>query len=210
MSQLKDDFDSIELPDDRYLKVLVDVHAFRDFKKRELGSIRAKLKSWVLANRGLQPENSRKAVSKRAGPPELPVRVLLQCFQARGQMRGKVQVARIAPENLEELRRERIRDAISAKGPKLEAEHRLGSVSVLVLEDSDIAISNHIVIADCVHSEVQSREYWIDEIYLVETFWPDEWLVHTLKKGSSIWPTECDNPPRAVFLPDELTDLLEA
>lgn len=124
---------AVGLPTDRYYRLFTDIHAFRPFKKRELGRI-GRLAGWVLANAGSKPPNNRKAAVIWGSPPDLPLRAMLQCCQAPGAMRGKVHVGCLVPENLEDLRLERIRAAIESMGPKLEAERRAGAVSVLVLE----------------------------------------------------------------------------
>lgn len=206
MEPLAKELNDGELPTDRRYRLFTDIRAFRPFKKRELASIRERLCGWVLANANLEPPSRRKAAVIWGYPPELPVRAMLQCCEARGAMTGKLHVGRLAPENLEDLRLERIRATIESKGPKLEAEGRAGAVSVLVLENSEIAISNHILIAECVHRQFDSSGYAVDEIYLVETDWSTEWLVHTLKLGGARWPTDTDNPPIVAFAPAELIE----
>lgn len=196
------------IPSDCRYKLHVDIHAFRQFRKSDFARIRAQLQTWVLENHNqLVPPRVGRAAVLSGGPPDLPVRVLLHCFNASGAMRGKVSLCRLAPENLEDLRQQRLHEALSKKGPKLQAEHDSGSTSVLVLEDFDIALSNEIVIGDAVHGELDESGYCVDEVYLVDTTSTMEWMVLLLKHGDSRWPTESESPPMWPFIPSELSDL---
>lgn len=194
-------------PDRRY-KLLVDVHAFRRISKSALVTTTAQLKAWVIDNLdGLDPRDHGRAAVCWGGPPDLSVRILLQCFNARGSLRGKISLARLVPENLEDLRGLRIRETIAKKGPKLHAEHVSGSIAVLVLEELDLALSNEMVIADLVHCELDESGFYVDEVYLVDTTSTTEWMSLLLKRGSCRWPTENECPPMWSFDATELSDL---
>lgn len=186
----------------------VETHAFKDTPRSRFPDIRSQIQAWVIDNLdGLDPPRRGRAAVRIADPPRLPLKVLLHCYEAFGQMQGRCSIARLAPDNLEALRRERVRATVASKGPKLHAEHVAGSKAILVLEDFDIAISNQVVIGDAIHAELDQSAYDIDEVYLVETHTPPEWTVFLLRRGSERWPTEDENPPMWTFQCNELKDL---
>lgn len=193
--------------DYRY-KLVVDIHAFGQISKSNFAKTRDQMKAWVIDNLdGLTPPRRGRAAVRCGGPPDLPVSANLYCSNASGVMRGKISLSRKAPANLEELRRQRVHQMVSAKGPKLHAEHNSGATAVLVLEDWDIAISNEVLIADAVHGELDASRYCIDDVYLVDTESTTEWNVFLLKRGELQWPSDDNGPPRWTFVPDDLRNL---
>lgn len=133
---------------------------------------------------------------------------MLRCFEGWPRSRGRVYLQRAAPENLEELRRERMRKVIATKGPKLHAAHASGAKSVLVLEDFDFMISNHVLIAEALFAELDGSKYAIDEIYLIDTHLPAEWWVMLLARGQERWPQDDESPPLWTSRQESLTDLM--
>jgi hypothetical protein len=101
-----------------------------------------------------------------------------------------------------------MRAALDKKGPKLEAENRAGATAVLILENDDPALSNHIAIASALHNELVSKAFKIDDVYLVETLNSERWSIWRLKQGEMQWPGRYENPPTWEFAPQELKNIL--
>jgi hypothetical protein len=76
---------------------------------------------------------------------------------------------RFAPSNYEALRVERTRLAIAKKLPKLQSWKNDGARSVLVLENRDLSLSNHVVVLEAAEQALQGRDDAPDEVWLVDT-----------------------------------------
>jgi hypothetical protein len=128
----------------------------------------------------------------RAVPPGFPYEVVLQrVAHWSHSMRhyGVLLVARIAPENVEELRAARLRQALDHKCPKLQRCKADGVRTVLVLEDADSSLSNHVLIGDGLAALLGERNDLPDEIYLVETA-IEPWDVRRMKYDGDLLPDD--------------------
>ncbi len=126
----------------------------------------------------------------RAQPPGFPYEVTLQreahwSYSARSE--GVLTAARFAPEDVGARRAARLRRALDGKCPKLQCCKEEGARTVLILEDGDIALSNHVLIGDGLAEPLQDRPDLPDEIYLVETA-VDTWGVRLLKYDDNHLP----------------------
>ena len=124
--------------------------------------------------------------------------------------RGILRCARYAPDN-EELkagRAERLRKALRCKCPKLQHCQEDGARTVLVLESDDIALTNHVLVGECLAVLLPERTDLPDEIYLVETE-VKFWAVCCMKFDTECWPVEHLAEP-ALFRVDDLVDLSKA
>jgi hypothetical protein len=83
--------------------------------------------------------------------------------------KGRLLAARVAPPDPEELRKERVKAALNKKLPKLTAWKDQGARSILVLENGDLILSNHILILEAVEHGLAGRTDAPDEIWLVDT-----------------------------------------
>ncbi len=92
-----------------------------------------------------------------------------------GRHDGALCISRTTSGPIEDQRRLRITTALGKKLPKLEKCHDKGDCTILVLEYSDIALSNHVLIAEAVEATLPSHEYWPDHIYLAETIIERSW-----------------------------------
>ena len=104
--------------------------------------------------------------------------------------KGRLFIARFAPKEYEKLRRERMTKAINKKLPKLQAWKSTGARSVLVLESSDLALSNHVNILEAVEDALQGRSDGPDEVWLVDTVINTEWTVWCLIRDGVSFPAE--------------------
>ena len=76
----------------------------------------------------------------------------------------------------EQAREERIKRACEKKFPKLEIwRHSHAARTVLVLEDNDMQLTNHMVVTDAFLKVAKARADGPDETYMVTTCAPVRW-----------------------------------
>ncbi|WP_157801172.1 hypothetical protein [Sphingobium sp. LB126] len=78
--------------------------------------------------------------------------------------------------DLEDLRLERITTALDRKLPKLSACRAEGDRTILVLEFADIALTNHVLIAQALEKALQGRDF-PDFVVIVDAVFEDRWNV---------------------------------
>lgn len=116
-------------------------------------------------------------------------------WSSDGRHDGRLMISRFAPRELETLRPERMTTALNKKCPKLSKCKQAGARTVLILEDGDISLSNHIIVAETIEAISASRTDLPDEIWLV---WPHNttWMVIPIYKDSVfLCGTEWDQYP---------------
>lgn len=179
-------------------------------------AIRAAIAHWVVEkandlhashpdrlDRSTEPRGHRGVV--RGQPASVPFELtLVREVHWGGSIRhdGRLFVARTAPEDLESGRNRRILAALNKKCPKLLACRSHGCETVLIFESDDVALTNHIVIAEALETSSQGRNDLPDEVYFVSTQ-VEPWTVWTLKCGSTFLPDD----GFLDFAPEELSDL---
>ena len=144
----------------------------------------------------------------RAKPPGFPYEVTLQReahWSLSSRHDGVLLPARYAPENVEALRAARLQQALERKCPKLQRCKEDGARTILILEDGDISLSNHVLFQNGLASLLEKRAGLPDEIYLVETA-VDRWAVRLMKCDESCFPDE----DWTKFDSAELTDITNA
>ncbi len=87
---------------------------------------------------------------------------------------GALFLSRAVGEDVEQLRLVRVKTALNKKLPKLCACADDGDTTFLILEWSDIALSNHIVIAEALDAALAGRDDWPDYVFLADTA-TDSW-----------------------------------
>ncbi len=144
----------------------------------------------------------------RGTPPGFPYEVTLarEAHPSHSsQHDGVLFVSQVAPENVEALRADRLQQALERKCPKLQRCKEDGARTVLVLEDGDIFLSNHVVIGRQLAGLLEDHADLPDEIYLVKT--PlNRWTVWLMKYDECYLPEE----DRTLFNSAELTDITGA
>lgn len=98
---------------------------------------------------------------------------------------GVLVVSRIAPEDVEKLRKPRLQQALDRKLPKLYDCKQEGARTVLVLEDGDIALTDYVRVSQVLSELLIECTKPADQIYLVETI-TNVWAVRRLKDGDGI------------------------
>jgi hypothetical protein len=91
-----------------------------------------------------------------------------------GHHDGSLLLVRNAGNDVERLRLDRMRTALARKLPKLRECAELGDTTFLVLEWSDVALSNHIVIAEALQAALAERDDCPDHVLLADTA-TDQW-----------------------------------
>lgn len=109
----------------------------------------------------------------------MPVR--LACHRSTGRG-GRLLVGRFAPEPLESLRRTRLLKALNDKAPKLHAEKRAETRTVLVLENGDIALTNEGLVSELIDELARQIAQMPDDIYLVGTYTANRFYVTRIRR----------------------------
>jgi hypothetical protein len=120
---------------------------------------------------------------------------------------GRLFVQRIAPNDVEKSRLDRIRTALSKKLPKLADTKSEGALLVLVFETNDIALTNHVVVTDAIVAALSEHKIMQDEIFLVDTTIEKEWTVWSVIRGDQVWPDEETTVRYRDFNPEQLTQV---
>lgn len=96
-------------------------------------------------------------------------------WQDSGQHDGALFLNRVVGEDIEELRRVRLKTALDKKLGKLMACATEGDATILILEFSDIALTNHVVIAQALEVLLAEREDGPDHVIIADTTLPGAW-----------------------------------
>ena len=96
-------------------------------------------------------------------------------WSERGHHDGALFLSRSVGDDVEDQRRIRIRTALDKKLPKLAACRADGDVTMLILEYSDIALTNQVPVAQALEAELVDREDCPDHICLADTTGDDMW-----------------------------------
>jgi hypothetical protein len=124
--------------------------------------------------------------ARRIEFPGVPFLVELQRVSGLPMLAGQLKIARFMPPDLEARRLERVRRALDDKLPKLSAWKARGALTVLVLENDDIALSSVHHISAAVVAARPDPGLLPDRIYEVDT--PGStWIVWSLKRHPD-WP----------------------
>ena len=200
----------------------IDTHL--GVKRADLARIRRGLIAWIRAKAQCLYERNRDRLEREcrstrfldsieAKPPGFPYPVRLWIGAARSESRrGALRCARpgVDDEELEPRLADRLREALRRKCPKLQRCKEDGARTALVLEDNDIAHTNHVLFGECLAALLPERADLPDEIYLVETE-VKSWTVRCMKLDTDCWPVEhLALAELATFDVDDLIDLGEA
>lgn len=162
------------------------IHPTDGKHRRTHDDLRNKLIAWIVqAGKDLHAEcperrdrdrcphgyNGKRAAEIDGVQLELSLRVH---WSERGHHDGALFLARTAGTDVEVQRLVRMRTTLDKKLPKLSDCAALGDTTFLILEWSDIALSNHIVIALALEAALADREDCPDFVFLADTA-TDQW-----------------------------------
>ena len=188
----------------------------------DLDHVRRNLIAWIRTKaRCLCERNRDRLERKQASPRYLDsiqgkppgiryaVRLCLRLASSESKQ-GALVPSRYAPdgENSKARRTKRLREALRRKCPKLQRCKEDGARTVLVLESDDIALTNHVLVGECLNALLPEHTNLPDEIYLVETE-INPWAVHCVKLNTEDWPVERLSEPM-MFNEGGLDDLRKA
>ena len=88
---------------------------------------------------------------------------------------------------LEDSRHVRIRRALRCKLPKLRKCAEIGDVTILILENADISLSNHSLIAKAVEAELPAQGFRPDYIFIADTALGDIWDVFCIVQAGNLF-----------------------
>jgi hypothetical protein len=196
--------DSLPKPGVYYLTFPLD--ASDKVRRKDFPAVQAAVTAWVRSAAGrlhaqqMQMRDGEpygKDFAVRETPSGMPfelhmIRSLFRDIPAAAN--GRLMLSRFAPKEREELRQTRMQRALDTKCPKLRQCKDEGATSVLILENNDIALTNHLLVGDTMRALIASRDDVPDEIFLVDTC-QDEWTVWSLYRGGILWPDE-ETPTR--------------
>lgn len=130
------------------------------------------------------------AADRRTGRPEgFPFDVTLirsVNWADSGVHDGAILPIRIAPPDREPLRRRRIERAIESKRAKLAYHKSRAAYTVLALENSDLALTNHALVGEHLVELLGTRPPWLDELFFICTT-TSTWTVHRWDWQASWW-----------------------
>ena len=150
--------------------------------------IRKDLAAWIMAHaHALEAEENVGPSGNcdlTARPPNVPFDVTLHRDADYGSGLFIVQRPQA---DISALRRDRIREALNRKCPKLLEEHEAGRTSVLILESDDIALVNRMAIAHAAVAELCARRDAPDVVLWARTS-TRPWKAWFIKEGSVMFP----------------------
>lgn len=166
--------------------LMFPVHPTQGKHRRTHAALRAKISDWIIeAGNCLHAECPERGDRDRCPhgyhgnrsrvidgiPLELSLRVH---WSEDGRHDGALFLSRSAGDDLEDQRLVRMRTALKKKLPKLRDCAELGDTTFLILEWSDIALSNQIVIAEALEAALAERDDCPHYVFLADTA-TDQW-----------------------------------
>jgi hypothetical protein len=103
---------------------------------------------------------------------------------------GRLFIQRFAPKDYETLRAQRIEKAMTKKLPKLKVWKDGGARTILVLENGDISLSNHVAILEAAEIALAGRADGPGELWLVDTTIDSQWTAWCLIRDGVSFPDE--------------------
>lgn len=208
-----------KLPKPGVFHVAFEIHPTKGKNAKSLAKTQAAIIAWIRETAALlhsehpkQPAKSqsikgcRSNRSKTIDGVDIVLTRETGWFVSEGTQ-GRLLPGRFAPPDREPLRRNRVATAIDNKSAKLHAWKSTGARSVLVLENRDLALSNHLLIGNAVEDALRGRQDAPDEVWLVDTTIASEWTAWCIARDGMIFPDGETSHPHWTFDPATLCDL---
>lgn len=187
------------LPKPGFYVLVLPVNPQDGFKKGQLAQAQEALVAWIKSaaqelwernprrlSRDERPFGSDDSIQTTLPGYSYPVKLERRLTWAEsGRHDGFLSYIRIAPGNVQEQRIIRLGTGLDKKCKKLRESKEAGATAVLVLENRDIALANHVAIGDAL-CELAERAACADAIFLVETSF-DTWLVWEWDPATNFW-----------------------
>jgi hypothetical protein len=170
--------------------LIVPVDASAGLTVNDVGKVQDALIKWIEANAGRIPVAP--LYDRRANPPlgesvaGVPFRFSLHRASLEGPcyspLWGRFRRIVVAPVDLEQQRAARLKTASESKFPKL-AKWKQDSVArtILVLEEEDLWLTNHFLVADALGQAEVTTPDAPDEVFMVSTGHEQTWWVVCLR-----------------------------
>lgn len=120
-------------------------------------------------------------------------------WNASGRHDGALFVYQLIEDDIEELRRERIKTAFDKKLKKLADCAAEGDITILIFEYGDISLTNEALIAEAIESLLPNYQTWPDFIILADTCQTDSWYIfYSVVNGRFITDMQHIEVPRLI------------
>ena len=205
--------------DAEYWQLYVPFEASASVKTVQVKRVGAALIAWIEQNAAAVPvviygNRFRDVLAQTAAGIPFPFSLHRFSFDSihfptkRSPLSGRFTITYVAPDNIEAARENRLQKTCEDKFHKLATWKRSeGARTILVLEENDISLTNHQVVADAmVHAEARVvTDPLPDEVFLVSTSIADMWHVTCLRReGKNYYD---DGERFHEFQPSELVKL---
>lgn len=182
--------------------LIFPIHPSKGMKPRDIPTAQQAIIAWVRANAAelhnecpVEPSRDHKPGGVHGFRKETVAGVELMLrretiWSEPAKAHGRIFVSRFAPKNHKALRDDRIRKAMDKKLPKLKVWKDGGARSILVLENGDFSLSNHILILEAAETALVDRQDPPDEVWLVDTTIETEWTVWCLIRAGVSFPDD--------------------
>jgi hypothetical protein len=168
-----------------HLMLDVPVDATVGLKSSDVPLVRDSIERWALATAPtLQATHRGSRETPTKGKPQgVPFEVSLHRFETTdGPTKGQVSFRRIVAFDVEKARAPRLQQAYDDKLGKLSAwKSDFGARTVLILEESDIALTNHHLVAAAALAVERSTTNRPDEVYLLSTATKGGWSLMCIR-----------------------------
>jgi len=156
---------------DEVVHLHVPAKAMQDLKKWEIRRAQMTIIEWakrILPTLPLRGYGNTR-LPHTESPANLPFPVSMFRFESRAEAAGSVEIVNFV-EGLELAREDRLRTTCEKKFPKLHAwKSEEQARTILLLEDNDIQLTNHVVVAETFKRLAMERRDRPDETYLITT-----------------------------------------
>ena len=168
------------LPKPGLFTIWFSIHPTKGMKPKRIAQLQAQVVQWVTAAANELhaeypiPEIKRRNIRGHRNRRKITIdEVEVELEREAGWFipataEGRLLPGRKAPTDYETLRRERLNQAMAKKLPKLKQWRDTGARSVLILENGDLALSNHTNILEAAEEALVGRGDHPDEIWLVD------------------------------------------
>jgi hypothetical protein len=198
-----------QMPDSGYFTLLFPIDPSNGLRPKAVARKQAEIIAWA-KTAALELTEQAALLSShqlRRLPPsrDMPNNDVTLSFREdiNGDMGGRMLAQRKAPKNYEQLRIRRVLQAVGDKLPKL-AKCKPAR-TVLVLENRDMALSNHWVISEGLEKNLQARSDIPDEVWLVDAVHEAFWVSICLRKNGVLFPYDGEAVRYREFVPSELS-----
>ncbi len=202
--------------DREWWELIVPVGAPAGLTGRKVGKVQDALIKWIEANAACVPvaplDWRYRNLPLGESADGVPFRFSLHraslegpYFPSGSPLCGRFTMKGVAPANLEQQRAARLKTASECKSPKLAKWKRdSGARTVLVLEEDDLQLTNHFLVADALVPAEATTPDAPDEVFMVSTCIDQTWWVVCLRGPGRV---AGEPMPHRGFDPKELTKL---